>query len=89
MLFVNHCDGGEHFYVCELNCLNYGGNCCSTSDETEHRAMKEQQSLLWCQKLWCAKGDNLWEHRREKINLVACSSAFSPSTDLCALFIAK
>lgn len=89
MLFVNHCDGGEHFYVCELNYLNYGGNCCSTSDETEHCAKKEQQSLLQSQKLWCAKGDNLWEHRREKISLVTCSSTFSPSMDSCALLIAK
>lgn len=44
MLFVNHSDDGEHFYACELNYLNYGGNCSFTSDETEYHVMKEQQN---------------------------------------------
>lgn len=38
MPFVNHLDGGEDFYVCDLS---YGGNCCSASDETEHSMIKE------------------------------------------------
>lgn len=41
--FVNHSAGGEHFYVCDLS---YGGNCSSTSDETECSAIKAGKPIL-------------------------------------------
>lgn len=60
--FVNHLDGGEDFYVCDLS---YGGNCCSASDETEHSMIKEHSERRG-KKLWHIGDYNFWECRIEK-----------------------
>lgn len=44
MPFVNHSDGGEHLYGCDPSS---GGNCCSTSDETEQSTITEQEGPFW------------------------------------------